>query len=163
MPDTEPTDVRVRRASTASDVDHLLTISAGLWREDAGTHDPEVMNTDWPAQHGRASFEALLDDDDRVGLLAEIGGELAGGLMGSHPELTPYVRLREARLNSLWVLPHHRGTGVGGVLVDAFLDWARERGAPYAVVTAFSANPTAIRVYERHGFAPHTVSLRTPL
>ena len=155
-------DVRVRRAA-AGDVDALLTISSGLWAEDAGTHDPEVMNTDWPHQHGRASFEALVSDRDRVGLLAEVGDELAGGLMGSYPELTPFVRLREARLNSLWILPSHRGLGLGGQLVDAFLEWARERGAPYAVVTAFAANPAAVRLYERHGFGAHTVTLRTPL
>ncbi len=155
-------DPRIRRAG-AGDVEALLTISSGLWAEDAGTHDPEVMNTAWPKQHGRASFEALVDDRDRVGLLAEIGGDLAGGLMGSIPELTPFVRLREARLNSLWVLPDHRGAGVGGRLVDAFVDWARERGAPYAVVTAFTANPSAIQLYERHGFGSHTVTLRRPL
>ena len=152
----------MRRAG-ADDVAALLTISSGLWAEDAGTHDPEVMNTDWPRQHGRESFQALVDDPDRVGLLAEVGGELAAGLMGSYPELTPFVRLREARLNSLWVVPQHRGLGLGGLLVDAFVDWARERGARYAVVTAFSANPTAIRLYERHGFGSHTVTLRTPL
>jgi GNAT superfamily N-acetyltransferase len=154
--DTPP---RIRRAG-ADDVDPLLTVSAGLWQEDAGTHDPEVMNTDWPAQHGRASFEALVADPDRVGLLAQVDGDLAGGLMGSYPELTPFVRQREARLNSLWVLPAHRGAGVGGLLVEAFLDWAREKGAPYAVVTAFTANPTAIRLYEKHGFGDHTVTLR---
>ena len=156
-------EVRVRRASSGSDVDDLLTISTGLWREDAGTHDPEVMNTDWPTQHGRASFEALVDDPDRVGVLAEVGGELAGGLMGSWPELTPYVRLREARLNSLWVLPGHRGRGVAGLLVEEFLAWARERGAPYAVVTAFAANGSAQSLYERHGFGEHTVTLRREL
>ncbi len=141
----------------------MLAISSGLWAEDAATHDPEVMNTDWPQQHGRASFEALVDDPDRVGLLAELGGELAGGLMASFPELTPFVRLREARLNSLWVLPEHRGTGAGALLVEEFVTWARERGAPYAVVTAFAANPGAQRFYERRGFAPHTVTLRMPL
>ena len=83
--------------------------------------------------------------------------------MGSYPELTPFVRQREARLNSLWVLPEHRGLGIGGLLVEAFLDWARERGAPYAVVTAFAANPSAIRLYERHGFGSHTVTLRSSL
>jgi GNAT superfamily N-acetyltransferase len=155
-------DVQVFRAG-APDVGALLTVSAGLWREDAGTHDPEVMNTDWPVQHGRASFEALVGDTDRVGLLAEVGGELAGGLMGSFPELTPFVRLREARLNSLWVLPQHRGSGVGALLVEEFFAWGRERGAPYAVVTAFTENLGAIRLYERHGFAPHTVTLRTRL
>jgi GNAT superfamily N-acetyltransferase len=158
---TEP-DLRIRRAG-AGDVDALLTISSALFAEDAGTHDPEVMNTDWPQQHGRASFEALVDDPDRVGLLAEIRGELVGGLMGSLPELTPFVRLREARLNSLWVMPDHRGAGVGVPLVDAFLDWARERGAPYAIVTAYAANTGAQRFYERRGFSPHTVTLRTSL
>ena len=74
----------MRRAG-ADDVAALLTISSGLWAEDAGTHDPEVMNTDWPRQHGRESFQALVDDPDRVGLLAEVGGELAAGLMGSYP------------------------------------------------------------------------------
>jgi ribosomal protein S18 acetylase RimI-like enzyme len=155
-------DLRLRRAGP-DDVDSLLAISTGLWQEDAGTHDPVVMNTDWPQQHGRASFEALIDDPDRLGLLAEVGGDLAGGLMGSYPELTPYVRAREARLNSLWVLPDHRGSGVGGLLVDAFLEWARERGAPYAVVTAFAANPAAIKIYERYGFGSHTVTMRTTL
>ncbi|MDX6375688.1 MAG: hypothetical protein QOD98_4676 [Nocardioidaceae bacterium] len=154
--------LRIRRAGP-DDVDALLTISSGLWQEDAGTHDPEVMNTDWPVQHGRESFESLVNDPDRVGVLAEVDGALAGGLVGSFPELTPFVRLREARLNSLWVLPDHRGAGVGGLLVDSFLDWARERGAPYAVVTAFAANPSAIQLYERHGFGPHTVTLRTQL
>ncbi len=154
--------VSIRRAG-ADDVDALLTISSGLWAEDAGTHDPEVMNTDWPQQHGRASLEALVDDPDRLGLLAEIDGELAGGLMGSYPELTPFVRLREARLNSLWVLPDHRGSGAGAFLVEEFVTWARERGAPYAVVTAFAANQGAQRFYERQGFGSHTVTLRMPL
>jgi GNAT superfamily N-acetyltransferase len=158
--------IRVRRAG-AGDVDALLTIATGLWQEDAGTHDPEVMNTDWPRQHGRASFEALTGDPTRVGLLAEVvvgrRAALAGGVMGSYPELTPFVRQREARLNSLWVLPAHRGSGVGGLLVESFLEWCREIGARYAVVTAFAANPTAIRLYERHGFGSHTVTLRTDL
>ena len=162
LADVAETPVEIRRAG-AGDVDALLRISTGLWREDAGTHDPEVMNTDWPQQHGRASFEALVGDPDRVGVLAEVGGELAGGLMGSHPELTPFVRQREARLNSLWVLPEHRGRRLGGLLVEEFLAWARDRGAPYAIVTAFAANPTAIALYERHGFGSHTVTLRTTL
>jgi GNAT superfamily N-acetyltransferase len=153
---------RVRRAGP-NDVDALLTISTGLWREDAGTHDPEVMNIDWPEQHGRESFEALVDDPDRVGILAEVDGELAGGLMGSYPELTPYVRAREARLNSLWVRPQHRSSGVGALLVDEFFAWAREIGAPYAIVTAYAANTSAQRFYERQGFDPHAVTLRMGL
>jgi GNAT superfamily N-acetyltransferase len=160
--------VRVRRALAADpddpdDIESLLTVSAGLWREDAGTHDPEVMNIDWPVLHGRESFEALVHDPDRVGILADVDGELAGGLIGSYPALTPYVLQREARLNSLWVRPEHRSLGIGALLVEEFFAWAREVGAPYAIVTAFAANTSAQRFYERQGFGPHTVTLRTPL
>jgi ribosomal protein S18 acetylase RimI-like enzyme len=61
------------------------------------------------------------------------------------------------------VLPGHRGRGVGGLLVEEFLGWARERGAPYAVVSSFSANGSAQSLYERHGFGEHTVTLRRAL
>ena len=108
--------LHLRRAD-APDVRALVEIATGLWAEDAGTHDPEVANLDWPEQHGRESFEALVADPDRVGILAEVDGELAGGLNGSCPGLTPFVRLREARLTSLWVVPEHRGSGVGAALV----------------------------------------------
>ena len=154
--------VEVRRAG-ADNVEDLLTVSTNLWREDAGTHDPVVMNTSWPAQHGRESFQALVADPDRVGLLAYAGDDLAGGLMGSLPPLTPFTLVREARLNSLWVAPDHRSSGVGSLLVEEFRAWVREKGAPYAVVTAFSANPRAQAFYQREGFAPHTVTLRLEL
>ena len=121
------------------------------------------MNTDWPAQHGREWFEALLGDPDRVGLFAEVDGELAGGLMGSFPELTPFVRQREARLNSLWVLPatprdrsgwpaRRRVRGVGPRARCAV-----RRG------DGVRSEHRGQRFYERRGFAPHTVTLRTPL
>jgi GNAT superfamily N-acetyltransferase len=162
MPTPEPPEVRVRRAE-AGDVEDLLTVSTHLWREDAGTHDPTVMNTSWPAQHGRESFEALVDDPARVGVLAYAGDDLAGGLMGSLPPLTPFTLVQEARLNSLWVDPAHRSSGVGALLLDEFRAWVREKGAPFALVTAYAANPRAQAFYQRQGFEPHTVTMRMPL
>ena len=155
-------EITVRRAG-AADIADLLTVSTNLWREDAGTHDPTVMNTSWPAQHGRESFEALVEDPDRLGVLAYAGADLAGGLMGSLPPLTAFTLVREARLNSLWVDPSLRGGGVGSLLVAEFRAWVREKGAPFALVTAFAANPRAQAFYQREGFAPHTVTLRLEL
>jgi GNAT superfamily N-acetyltransferase len=162
MSTSDRPQIQVRRAG-AADIEDLLTVSTNLWREDAGTHDPTVMNTSWPAQHGRESFEALAADPDRVGLLAYVGGALAGGLMGSLPPLTPFTLVREARLNSLWVDPDQRSGGVGSLLVEEFRAWVREKGAPYAVVTAFAANERAQAFYQREGFAPHSVTLRLEL
>lgn len=84
-------------------------------------------------------------------------------VLGSLPPLTPFTLVREARLTSLWVDPDHRSGGVGSLLVEEFRAWVRETGAPYAVVTAFAANPRAQAFYQREGFAPHTVTLRLEL
>lgn len=63
----------------------------------------------------------------------------------------------------LRVDPDFRGNGVGGLLVDHFLDWARRQGARKASVTAFAANEGAQRLYRRHGFASMTVTMRAEL
>jgi GNAT superfamily N-acetyltransferase len=52
---------------------------------------------------------------------------------------------------------------VGSLLVQHFLAWARERGARQASVTAYAANQAAQRFYERHGFAPASITSRAPL
>ena len=54
-------------------------------------------------------------------------------------------------LVELHVHPHRRGGGIGGVLLDAVEERAREAGAPHLSLTTGSANP-ARRLYERHGF-----------
>lgn len=57
-------------------------------------------------------------------------------------------------LSSTW-----RGQGLGGRFVDAFVAWARERGASRLQVGAYVANDGAVRFYGRHGFAPLSTEL----
>ncbi|MDH6437900.1 hypothetical protein M2158_006441 [Streptomyces sp. SAI-144] len=49
---------------------------------------------------------------------------------------------------------------VRGRFVAEFLVWAGAEGAAQAEVSAYSANPEAIRFYERQGFGAHAVTLR---
>ena len=94
---------------------------------------------------------------------SDLPGGVVGGLMGAYPELTPHDRTRVARLNSLWVHPSQRSSGLGARLVEEFLAWARERGARYAEVSAYTTNQGAVRFYERQGFAPQLTVLRANL
>lgn len=68
--------------------------------------------------------------------------------------------MKSALLNSLYVRPAHRRARVGARLVEEFLAWARAQGAVQAEVNAYSANPDAVRFYERQGFGAHAVTLR---
>ena len=57
-----------------------------------------------------------------------------------------------AELVSLWVHPAWRGRGVGDLLVQAVLDWARAQGHRVVRLWVSADNAPAERLYARHGF-----------
>jgi GNAT superfamily N-acetyltransferase len=151
--------------SPASENDRAAFLASvdGLFHEDAGVHDP-YGDADWVARGGAAYFADLVADPRALPLLARDGDRALGHLVGR--VLDPDVLLpgtRVAVLESIRVDPGARGRGVGGRLVAAFFDWAREHGAVRAGVTAYAANEGAQRFYARHGFAPASVTLRAML
>jgi ribosomal protein S18 acetylase RimI-like enzyme len=147
--------------ATRADLDAFVASVAALFREDAGRHDP-TMDVGWPAAEGGPYYAGLLDDDGCLLAVARDGsGQVIGHLVG---KLTGPDALRTCRLailESLRVDPSARGAGVGSRLIENFLHWAREKDAEVASVSAFAANGGALRLYERHGFRPQTVTLRT--
>ncbi|WP_330286018.1 GNAT family N-acetyltransferase [Streptomyces sp. NBC_00576] len=150
------------RPARADDLPGLVASSTALFAEDAGTRDPSV-DADWPREHAAASFTAALDDQARLVLAVEYAGAVVGHLMGSLAEPTAIRPVKAATLISVYVRPAHRSSGAGARMVEAFVQWAAERGAEHAEVTAYAANTDAIRFYERNGFAPQTVTLRRGL
>ncbi len=158
----DPTPTITVRRARADDIPGLVASSTCLFAEDAGTRDPSV-DADWPREHAAASFAAALDDPARLVLAADRAGAVVGHLMGSLTEPTARQPVRTATLISLYVRPAHRSSGTGARMVEAFVRWAGEQGAEHAEVTAYAANPDAVRFYERHGFAAQTVTLRLGL
>lgn len=57
-----------------------------------------------------------------------------------------------AQLVSMWTAPTHRQLGIGRLLVDAVLDWARTRNVHALLLMVTNKNDSAIRFYERLGF-----------
>lgn len=60
-----------------------------------------------------------------------------------------------ARLGSLWVSPEVRGRGIGSALVEAVVQWVRERGCTQLVLDVSDDNRSAIALYARRGFEPN--------
>jgi ribosomal protein S18 acetylase RimI-like enzyme len=149
--------------ATPDDIPAFVESVDGLFHEDGGRHDPH-MNLGWPADEGAAYYAGLLDDGDCLLAVARAGsGRVVGHLVG---KLTGPDSLRTARfavLESIRVDPESRGAGAGSALIGHFLDWAREKGAAVASVTAFAANSGALRLYQRQGFRPQSVTLRTAI
>jgi GNAT superfamily N-acetyltransferase len=83
-----------------------------------------------------------------------VGGELVGVC-----QLIVFRHLQNrgglcAEVESVHVHPDHRGHGIGGVLMRAAVQRARELGCYRIQLTSNKARPEAHRFYERLGFEP---------
>lgn len=150
-------EVEIRRASVA-DVAGVVECSAALFAEDAGVRDPN-MNADWPREHGADRFRQMLDDPDRLLLVADRAGEIVGYLTAMLEQPSDMQPVRGATLVAMYVRPDLRGRHAGGRLTEAFVAWAKDRGARRAEVTTYQSNAGARRFYERNGFVPLSVTL----
>ncbi|TDQ05967.1 GNAT family N-acetyltransferase [Labedaea rhizosphaerae] len=145
---------------TPDSLDGFLGSVAGLFVEDAGTHDT-AWDLDWPEREGRAYYTGLLGDENSLCLLASTENGPAGhlvGQVGGH-RMRPGEVI--ATLVSMRVAEHARRAGVGSGLIAEFMKWANAKNATEAQVTAFAANAGAIDFYQRNGFAPYELTLKT--
>jgi GNAT superfamily N-acetyltransferase len=149
-------------AATHDDMDALVDSVAGLFAEDGARHD-SLMDAGWPAREGAAYYSALIGDKTCLVTLARQNGQVIGHLIGKLSRPDGLLTGRIAVLESMRVAPAARGIGVGSLLVENFLAWARDHDAAQASVTAFAANQAAQRFYERHGFVPKSVTSRAIL
>lgn len=145
------------RTAIAADLDGVVASCAALFAEDAGTRDP-LRNKNWPATYGAEWAGGLLADPESLVLVATTDG-VVGHLIGKFMPASEMWTATRAELVSMYVRPEARGGGLAGKLIDAFVAWAEERGAARLEVSAYAANDTAVHVYEKHGFQPHSVLL----
>jgi DNA-binding MarR family transcriptional regulator/predicted N-acetyltransferase YhbS len=101
-----------------------------------------------------AGIVAHFDPATDAGWIAELGGERAGCVLCMHEDD------RTARLRTLLVEPHARGTGLGSRLVDEVIRHAGARGYETLTLWTNDVLTAARRIYERAGFtlqheAPH--------
>jgi len=83
-----------------------------------------------------------------IGFVAMDDG-VACGIAGSFLDAEDATR---AQLISMWTAPTHRRKGVGRMLVESVLKWAKSRGARVLQLMVTSHNEGAIRFYEELGF-----------
>lgn len=62
-------------------------------------------------------------------------------------------------VDSLYVIPSHRGQGAGGAMLSKTLEWFADRSVESIAVEVISGNDPAQKFYARYGFVPRTVRL----
>uniref|UniRef100_UPI0036D7F4CD GNAT family N-acetyltransferase n=1 Tax=Peribacillus butanolivorans TaxID=421767 RepID=UPI0036D7F4CD len=67
------------------------------------------------------------------------------------------VERRQGHVVGVYVRPEHRGNGLVGALLDAGVEWARQRGAERIRLIVHEDNERAQNAYRKAGFAPSGV------
>lgn len=128
------------------------------------THRPATIRRATPADvAGLLALEEATFDSDRISRAQwrrHIANSSASVLVSGQPDhvdaavVVFYRRnVRSARLYSLAVGAHARGSGVGGALLAAAEADARARGCDSMRLEVRIDNPAAIALYERRGYA----------
>lgn len=110
------------------------------------THAGESQLTDaqWLHRARQCAGEA------NAGFLA-MDGDTACGLVRATPDDQSAA---VAWVESMWVAPSHRKQGVGRLLVNQIVVWARAKGLRTLKLSVTSNNEPAIRFYRGLGFIP---------
>jgi GNAT superfamily N-acetyltransferase len=98
----------------------------------------EIADDDPPSDDELADAAAVLVAVDDIG---ELVGYAHVELVGGQPHL-----------EQLSVLPEAGRQGVGTALIEAVVDWARQRGAPEVTLTTFRDVPFNAPLYAKRGF-----------
>lgn len=106
------------------------------------TQELQLTDSDWIKRVERWNGEK------GAGFLA-VDGETACGIAGSFLDQDDPS---QAHLISMWTAPTHRQQGIGRLLVNEVLNWARTRNARVLQLMVTSNNEPAICFYERLGF-----------
>ncbi len=104
----------------------------------------QLTDADWIARAAR------WDGEKGAGFLAmDMDNDTVCGMAGSFLNEDDVT---QAHLIAMWTAPTHRQQGVGRLLVNAILGWARQRRAITLLLMVTSNNESAIAFYQRLGF-----------
>jgi ribosomal protein S18 acetylase RimI-like enzyme len=105
--------------------------------------ESQFTDADWVARTTKWD-----GDRGRMYMAMEAGAVL--GIAGSYLDEDDPTK---AHLISMWTSPTHRQQGIGRLLVNTLIDWARLRHARTLQLMVTSSNDPAISFYSRLGFA----------
>jgi len=98
-----------------------------------------------PLRFGRRYMRHLVEAADAATWIAEEADRLAGFAIVEWAERIAYIQTLE-------VLPEHRGRGIGGEMLRLTEESARTAGAELVWLHVDAENDGAIRLYERQGY-----------
>ncbi len=144
--------ITIRRA-TLDDLDTLLSFEQELIEFerplDATIKDGDIHYYD---------LEKMIAAETVEIVVAEAGDEIVGCGYASIEDSKPYLtHRRHSYLGFMYVVPEYRGKGLNRLIIDELKRWSISNGVTHMRLEVFATNPSAIKAYEKAGFASRLV------
>jgi ribosomal protein S18 acetylase RimI-like enzyme len=152
-------DLDLRYAATVAELDPVEPLWNAL-QEHHASISPDIGGATPSRETGeswrirRRKYERWLEDHDTFFVIAKAGGAPAGyAFVTIGPGYASWrTGVRVAELETLSVLPEHRGGGIGGALLEAVWKRLAELDVEDMAITTATTNVASHRFYEREGF-----------
>ena len=148
-------DLLVRPAEIA-DYDRICELAAQMDRMHREVLPDRFREPDGP-NRARDYVASLIADPDTFLVVAAVRGTVSGLIncgLGRSPEVPVKRSRRFLKVRGLVVDEARRRQGVGGALLDAAMNWAKERGAEEVQLSVYEFNDAAAAFYRSRGFVP---------
>ena len=97
-------------------------------------------------------------------LVAETNDELIGSGYARIEEAKPYLQhVKHAYLGFMYVAPQWRGKGINKMIIEALEKWVALQAITELQLDVYDSNSSAIKAYEKIGFARHMIHMRKNL
>lgn len=141
------------RIAQPSDAPILAAISIEVW---IGTYIRRGVNVFFAeyalSEFKSDKFRALIEDRNEHIIVSENEDGLDGFIRVSHGKEAPVANCSSMEISTLYVQPRHHGRGLGKLLLEQGLYYARNNGTPSVWLTTNSENTPAIAFYLKQGF-----------
>lgn len=152
--------ITIATAST-KDYDDVCELFRGLDQHHADIA-PERFSSSAVKTRSLEQYRSYMAGDDRVLFLAKIEASCVGFAnlaIVDIPETGIHVSRRYAHLDNVFVVSGHRRMGVASLLLDASLEWCRERRIPKLELQVYNANGEALQSYRALGFREYLTKM----
>ncbi|HVE61396.1 MAG TPA: GNAT family N-acetyltransferase [Chitinophagaceae bacterium] len=97
-------------------------------------------------------------------VVAELNGEIIGSGYARIENSKPYLKhQKHAYLGFMYVAPEHRGKGVNQKIIESLKQWSLTQNINELRLEVYQDNHSAIKAYEKIGFAKHLIQMRMGL
>lgn len=147
------------RKATLEDVPVLLEFEQGLIKAERPM-DPTIKD-------GKISYydvsEFIKNDDSELYVVVLEKEIVASGYAKIKPD-RPYLKHeKQGYLGFMFVPEIHRGKGYNKLIMEALIQWCKERHVNEIRLDVYDVNHSAIKAYEKVGFKKHMINMRMNL